>query len=787
MNALNRKLFRDVWRLRGQGLAIALVVASGVAVLVLSLSTMEALRETMDAYYDRYRFAHVFAGVKRAPERLADRIAAIPGVQSVETRVVEFSVLDVPGFDEPVTGSLVSIPEDDGPHLNRLVLRSGRLVRQGKSDEVVLNEPFAEAHGLQLGDTLDAIINGTKRSLRVVGTALSPEHIYVLGPGALMPDKKRYGILWMGQDALAGAYDLEGAFNDVVLTLMRGAEPQDVIDRLDTLLDRYGGVGAIARKNQISNWFLTNEMQQMRTMATVLPSIFLTIAAFLTNMVLSRLIATERSEIGLMKAFGYGTFAIGWHYLKMVMIIAGLGILIGWLFGAWLGRFNTQTYAEIYRFPFLLYRPSPMAFMISGLVSLSSAMLGALIAVRAAINLPPAEAMRPPAPPLYRNRGLLATGFGGWFDQSTRMILRQMVRWPGRSLVTIIGIATTVSVMIMTLQWLDSIDALEVTQFQDAQRQTLMVSLTDAKSEDARFAFKHMPGVLAVEPARGVTVRFTSGLRTHRGSIEGVLPTARLQVVFDTSGRVIAVPDDGLVLSSVLAAKLEVGRGDSVTVKVLEGRRPELTLPVVDIFDTYIGTPAYMHLDALNRHLREPPSLQTVSLFADENDLPSLFAELKENPSVAGVVLRQAAIDMFNETLGQTVLIFVWIFIGFACTLAIGIVYNGARIALSERGRELATLRVLGFGTTDITYILLGEVAILTLIGLPLGCLLGTGLCWVMNTAFATELFRVPLVIEASTYGFSVVFSVVATVISAALVQRRLSRLDLIAVLKTRE
>jgi hypothetical protein len=360
MRPLDRKLLRDLWRLRGQVLAIGMVIASGVGVLVMSLTAIEALQETADAYYERYRFAQVFARVERAPQYLADRLALIEGVQSVETRVVRNAVLDVEGFEEPVIGQLVSVPEDGEPRLNRLAIRQGRYPRLGAPDEVVLSEPFAEAHALGIGDQLRAIINGRWRELHVVGIALSPEYVYTIGPGALMPDDRRFGVLWLGHEALQSAFNLDGAFNDVSLGLLRGADPEYVVDRVDSLLARYGSIGAYARADQLSNWFLMNEITQLKTLARILPTVFLAVAAFLTNMVLARLVAVERSEIGLLKAFGYSNAAIAWHYVKLVLVISAVGIGIGWFAGYWLGLYNTTMYAEFYRFPFLLYRPGPV-------------------------------------------------------------------------------------------------------------------------------------------------------------------------------------------------------------------------------------------------------------------------------------------------------------------------------------------------------------------------------------------------------------------------------------------
>lgn len=787
MRALNKKLQRNLWKLRGQVLAIAVVIASGVAVLVMSLSAQQALTETAEAYYERQHFGEIFASVKRAPQRLLEQIRTIPGVRSVDDRIKYLATLSIEGFEEPVIGQLVSIPEQGQSRLNQLVLRSGRLVSPGHPDEVVVSEPFAEAQGLQLGDTFKALMNSNMRTLRVVGIALSPEYVYTIGPGALMPDDQRFGVLWLGREAMAAAYDLDGAFNDLSLGLLHGTNPQDVIERLDKLLERYGGSGAIPRADQISNWFLMNEIRMLKTMSSILPTIFLAVAAFLSNMVLSRLIATDRSEIGLMKAFGYSNLQVGWHYAKMVMAMAAVGILLGWAVGSWLGRVNTELYAEFYRFPLLIFRPDPGVFAIGAIVSLIAALAGSIGAVRHAANLPPAEAMLPPAPPLYRKSRISNSRLVLWLDQPTRIILRQIVRSPLRAFFTSIGIALSVAVMIMALQWIDAIEQIVDVYFYDAQQQDMMVGLVDTQSGTTLQEFRRMPGVMAAEPMRITGVEFHVGTHYHRGSIEGIPRDPHLQRVQDVGGRVVPVPPDGLLLSTALADKLGVGIGDEIQIEVLEGRRPKRTIPVVDLFETYIGMSAYMDVDAFNRLMGERGSLEYVTLLVDKSQLVPLYRKLKSLPKVASVTLKDAAVREFNDTMAETLLIYVSFFAAFACALGFGVVYNSTRIALSERGRELATLRVLGFHRSEISYILLGEAGMLILVGLPLGCLIGAGLGWFMTSAMDSELYRIPLVIKASTNAIAVLVTLGASAFSAAVVRRRLDHLDLIAVLKTRE
>ena len=786
MSVLTRKLLRDLWRIKGQVLAIALVIASGTALLIMSLSSLTSVRATTDAYYERYGFAEIFATLKRAPDHVADLIADIPGVQSVETRVVAFSTIGVPGAAEPVTGLMISVPTNRQPLLNRIALRAGRMPGPGHNDEAVLHEPFARAHRLQLGDRVTVLLNGTKRRVRVVGLALSPEYVYAIAPGGIMPDDTHYGILWMSRDTLGAAYDLNGAFNDVSLGLLRGVDPRGVIERLDPILARHGGSGAVERADQISNWFLMNEFEQMKSQATILPTVFLTVAAFLIYTVLGRVIATERREISLMKAFGYSNLQIGLHYSGLAVAIATIGIVLGWALGAWLGKYNTQAFTEFYRFPLLYYRPSVFEFALSAAITIGVSLFGAIGAVRAAAALQPAEAMRPPAPELFRTQAV-PPGLARRLDNPTRMILRQIARTPRRSLITVAGVAMSVGVLVLALKWADAIDILAHSHFQESQHQHMVLGFHEIRDADARFALTRLPGVLAAEPYRIVPARLRAGSRSHRGGITALPRDARLQVIHDIRGWTLDVPAGGLVIGTKLAEKLNVAPGDTIDIKILQGDRRRFSLPVAATFETYIDVPAYMNLDALNRALGQGPSFSLASLLVDPAREAELFSSLRQMPGFAALMIKRHAIDSLLDTLGETILIFVGFFVVFAGALSYGVVYNSTRIALSERGRDLATLRVLGFSRWEISYILLGETMLLVLAALPLGCLVGVGLDIITTNAFETELFRMPLGIRPDAYGKALLATLAASLLSAAFVRRRLDRLDLVAVLKTRE
>ncbi|MDJ0917577.1 MAG: FtsX-like permease family protein [Woeseiaceae bacterium] len=789
IGALNKKLLRDLWHLKGQVVSIALVIASGIALLVMSLSTYESLRATSDAYFDRYRFGDVFTTVKRAPLRLDEQIKSLEGVQTTQLRIAMPVTLDVGAFAEPLMGRLVSIPEGRQPNLNRLVLRSGRLVEPGRTDEVIINHAFAEAHELHAGDTIAAIINGKKRRLDIVGTAASPEFIYIISPFALMPDKKRYGILWMGRKSLEAAFDYEGAFNDLSLTVLRGTDTRQTVQALDALLAPYGATGAVDRDDHLSYWFIQNELEQNKASARVLPTIFLLVAAFLTNTVLSRLIITERTEIGLMKAFGYSNSEVGWHYAKFVIAITIIGILLGWVLGAILGRISTESYATNLNLPLLIYRPGPSSFVIGAFVSLAVGLIATLRAVREAASLAPVVAMSPPAPPVFKGGNRLYRRLLETLDEPTRIIARQIARWPSRALVTTAGFAGAIAMMILSLYFTDAIDEIASTHFGELQREDLALGFSDPKTSAVLHEIERLPGVISAEPMRIVSVDLVSAQRVHRGALQGLSRNAELTQIYDVKRGAVPVPDDGIVLSLSLAEKLRVEAGGELEVRVLQGRRPVARLPVVGVYESYIGMFAYTNITVLNRLLLDRPLTEFVNVSIDESSQDELLETLKTLPAVSTVAIKSVARDNFYNTIGKTLMIFVGFFGAFSFALGFGVTYNAQRIALSERGRELATLRVLGFSRGDALYILLGEATFLVCLALPLGCLLGWLLTAVFINAggFQTELMRIPFVIRPETYGTSIVVLLTALAVSGWVMNRWIARLDMISVLKTRE
>ncbi|MBI2747391.1 MAG: ABC transporter permease [Burkholderiales bacterium] len=787
MKALDRKLLRDLRLMWSQAVTIALVVASGVAGFIATFSAYDALSWSREVYYTESRFADVFANLKRAPLALERQLAALPGAAHVETSLTQIVQVDIPNVSDPIIGRLIGIDLQALPRLNRLHLREGRLpvTQRGSALEVLVSEGFAIARKLQPGDRIHALVNGKREELLITGIALSPEYIFAGMGGS--PDLRGFGVFWLDRHALAAAYNMEGAFNQVSVRLAPGASEGRVIDGLNRLLAPYGGISAHGRDEQMSHMILNSEIKEQRVMGTVLPSIFLAVAAFLLNVVLSRQIATQREQIAALKALGYGNAAIGAHYVKLVLLIVTLGVLIGLGVGAWLGNWFSGIYAEVFRFPELRHRVRPELILAATAITLVAALGATWRAIAATVQLAPAEAMRPPAPGRFRPSFVETWGLREFFSPAVRMVLRTMQRRPLRTLLTIFGIAASMAIVISGTFWRDTIDLLLHTQFRLVLRGDVIVSLVEAAPAPVTYEMARLPHVTAVEGVRSVPARLVHGQHHWRGSVQGRAQDPQLQRVVDVAHQSFSPPQDGLLLTDRLAERLHIKPGQTVRVELLEGRRQVLELPVMGTVQEMMGMGAYIERRSLNRLLQEGDHVNVVALSVERGHEPELLDRLKNLPRVAAAFSKSVMLRNIEEITARNVLVFSAILTVFASIIAVGVVYNHARIALAERAWELASLRVLGFTRGEVSTFLLGELALEILIAIPLGLVAGYWLAAGIVQLIKTDEFFFPLIIQPPTYAYAAIVVVAAGVASALIVRRRIDTLDLVGVLKTRE
>ncbi len=787
ISGLDRKLLRDLRRLKGQSVAVALVMGCGLAMMIMARSLIHSLESTRFEYYESHRFADLFVHLERAPLAVAERAARIPGVAAVQASIAVHVTLDLPGVDEPASGQLHSLPDRGAPELNRLFLRAGRWLAPGSRGEVLVGEAFAAANRLRPGDRLAMLVNGRRQTFQIAGVVLSPEFIFESRPGVPLPDSRTYGTFWMFYGELAAAFDLDGAFDCLALALAPGAAERPVIDAVDRLLIPFGGRGAFGRGDHPSHIRVTDEIRVLRIMSIGFPLVFLSVAAFMTNAVLTRLLILQREQIAVLKAFGFTNRQIAIHYLKFALVMVAGGTLLGGLGGVAIGHRIVDVYTLFFRFPELAFRLDRSALLWAVGVSAAAATAGVFVAVRRAARLPPAVAMRPEPPAVYRPAWLERTGLGRLLSHTFRIAARNLERQPIQALFTVAGLALATGILIVPNAFRHGIEEVLDYQWDVVERQEIEIGLVEPAEIGVRHLLRQLPGVTAIEPVRNVYVRMHHGHRRRQVGIQG-LPEGGAHVrMLDAASRRMELPRQGLVLSAKLADALDARVGGELVVEALDGRRRIRSVPLAGLAEDFTGVTAYMEIGALNRLLGEGDMISGATFTVDESQRGAFLRALKEIPAVGWVAIKDSLRDAFRRTTAASIGFIQRIYLVFATVVAFGVVYNNARISLAERARELATLRVVGFSRREVGAVLVTELVLLALVAVPLGLLLGAGFASVIISAVNTETVRLPLVLTARNYAFAVLVVTLSSVLSLLFVLRNLNRLDLVGALKAPE
>ena len=784
--ALNRKLLRDLARMKAQVAAIALVIAVGVGLFIAMTTMYRSVRRSQELFYTRWRFAHVWSRLVRAPLSRAREIEALPGVAAVDARLMTRASLDVPGLMEPASAVILSIPGQAAHPVNDVYVRRGRHVEPGRPGEALISEGFAEQNHLLPGDSLSAVVAGRRATVRLVGIGLSPEYVMPIEPGSILPDERRFAILWMARDQLEALLDLRDEFNDVAVRLVPGADAHRAVEAVDRVLAPYGGLGAFERRSQGSHVMLEEHLQPLRPLTLLVPAIFLLVSAFLVHVVLGRQVARQREQIGMLKAFGYSNGRIAAHYLELNLLIVLVGIAAGIPFGVWLGRVLAEFYARFFRFPALAFEVEPAVVAGGAAVAAVAAVAGVLGTLRRVVVLPPTVAMTSEVPRF--RRGLVErAGIAPHLSTALRMMVRNLTKRPLRSGLSSGGMALAVAVVVLGTASGDSFDRMRDVQFQAAQREDIAVTLASPRAVGTARDFLGLPGVTRAEPYRLLPARLLVRGGYEDITLLGLPESGVLRRVVDTDFQRAPRLGAGVVLTAWTAQRLDLAPGDLLSLEIRERRRRVVTARLAAVVYEPLGEQGYMELGALGRLLGEPDTYSGVNLTIDPARAPELYAALKSLPQAVAIGLRRGALSSYRA-MSDTATAFVRdILMLFSVIIAFGVVYNTARIMVSERARELATLRVLGFTRREVSAVLLGEIAILAAPATPLGFLVGYGLTALAASAMTGSRMHVPLLVSHATYAFAFVVFVVAALVSALLVRRRLDHLDLVEVLKARE
>jgi putative ABC transport system permease protein len=792
MTTLDRKLLREFRGHLGMLLAVTGIIAVGVALLVAMVCSFENLSEAKRLYYAQCRMADFSIELKKAPLSALAPLAEMPEVAELRPRIQQFVTVDLPGVEEPLSGQVLSLPDRRLPVLDDIVLRQGGYFTDRRDNEVIVNEQFARANRLRPGQWIRLLLNNRQQELFIVGTAISSEFVYLIAPGAIAPDFKRYGVFYIKQSYAEEVFDFKGSANQVLgrLGAAAGGRVQPLLDRIERMLEPYGVFSTTPLADQMSNMFITQEIQGLKSFAVITPSMFLAVAALVLNVLLSRLAQQQRTVIGTLKALGYGDGQLFWHLLKFGLAVGMMGGLTGCLIGWGLARWMTSLYGYYYQFPELHNRFHWGVYAVAMLVSLGCAAVGSLRGSRAVLRLRPAEAMRP-SPPRRGGAVWLEHFPRLWRSLSSgwRMVLRNVFRTRLRSAACVFAAAMGACVLVNGLMMQFSLNQLIDFQFTQIMRGDMQLTLKDERGEEVLQEAARLPGVDRAEPALGVACTFYNGQRRKKGAVTGLPQAAELTVPRDNAGRRLRVPAQGLAMNRRLAETLGVKPGDKVGFQPVKGQRRLQYVPVAEITDSYLGAAVYADIDYLSRLIGEERAVSEVHLAVDRDPdkRRELNRQLKQMPNLQTVGVKATMVKNLRDMVLESQAVVISMFIVFAGTMFFGSILNTSLVSLAERQREAATLRVLGYGPWQVGSLLLREALITSLAGAALGLPLGYLLSIVTAEMYASDMFRIPVIAPPGLWLVTMLLALFFALATHLFVQRAVHKMDWLDALKTQE
>ncbi|MBC8869454.1 MAG: FtsX-like permease family protein [Planctomycetes bacterium] len=793
MNTLRRKLVRDLYHSKWLLLAITSIIAIGVTCFVSMQSAFHNLDRAKARYYRQCRMADFWIDLKKAPVSELALLADLPGVTEVHPRIQFYATVDLPEVVKPINALVISLPDRPARPVNGIVPRRGTYFTERRPNEVIVNDAFARAHGLAPGDWIHLLVNKRREEFLVVGTGISSEFTYLLGPGELVPDPSSFGVFYVKHTYAEELFDFEGAANQAVGLLAPDArrENSETLRRAELVLEPFGVFQVTPLRDQPSNLFLSSEIGGLGAFATVVPAIFLAVAALVLNVLINRLARQQRTVVGTLKAIGYGDWAIFGHFLSFGLMVGVVGGLAGSVLGYLSATLMTWIYRLFFEFPDLRSGFYLYTHAVGISISLVCSVLGCLYGARSMLRLQAAEAMRP-EPPRSGQAIVLERWLGGlWrrLGSGWRMAIRSIFRARVRTAAGVFAAAMGAGLLVSGFMMLESSFYLLDFEFQCVTRSDVDLTFESERGRDALTEVRRLPGVDHAEPTLNVACTFVHGPYRRKGGVVGLLPDARLTIPRDVDAQPITLPESGIVISRRLASILHVDSGDEVTMIPVKGERRPVDVTIARVANSYMGLSAYAELNHLSRLVGEEFAMNAAQLTTNgrPEDLTRMYHRLKQTPAVRSVVLRRDSIDNLRETL----LINQWVLIGmlvfFSGAVFFGSVVNASMVSLAERQREVATFLAMGYDPWRVGGVFLRESMLTNMTGTLLGFPVGYFLMVLTAMAYESDLLRLPVVsapwIWLSTVGLSVLFALIAH----CAVQWKIQRMDYVEALKVKE
>lgn len=798
MQVLERRLLRMVRGTWGQFLALVSIVMLGVLIYISMTTAYMNLSRSQQSFYQENEFADYFLQVVKAPQAESKRLADIPGVVKVSGRIQkDISFIKPDGGRGTLRLTSYSLPVEN--ELNHIQVVSGRMFAPegGQGIEVLVDPKFAQANHLEQGGRLTVIAGNRELTLNVVGTAVSPEFIYLMKDAAsLMPEPEEFGVLMMPYQQAEQVLNMQGQINQVLLKLAPGADEAQVKAQAEKMLEPYGNLAAYNRDKQLSHVTLKGELEGLRVSSRFLPLIFFLVAAGIQFLLLGRMIKAQRSSIGVMKALGLSNIRIVIHFVSYPVCVSLIGSVLGSIFGIYLASVFSQMYAMFFNLPATIGGINSTAIIYSLVITLLVGISSGLLACRGILGIQPAEAMRAQAPTRGGSIALEKWSFF-WNSLSSawRMSLRTMFRNRTRFAVTVLGVAGTVIILIMAFFSSDATDYMMERHFSMENRYDFLVTFTAPLKQSEIMYWQQWGEIEQMEPSLQVPVKVSNGLNNRDegrpeedDSLQGLRVGEKLLGIYSVNGEELTIPEQGVLLNERTARKLRVQTGDWIYVESKLGIGPShrARLQVAGISQALMGGGSYVSLDTANRLLDESKLFNALMLKVDSEKTEQFKDRLEKMTAVSSVVSRDKEQANWNKMMASMIF-FVGVMILFGAILGLAIIYNSSLMNFNERKKELASLRVIGFTRREIGSLLFKETALQAITGIVIGLPLGRWLGALYIDAVSTDLYTMPVIIYPQTY-FIVAGSTIAFILAGfALVVPKLKQLDLVEALKNQD
>ncbi|MCL2057227.1 MAG: FtsX-like permease family protein [Oscillospiraceae bacterium] len=776
---------RGIWRGRRSYIACIFLLSMGV-MMYISFHLMHLnLHGAMNALYEERKFGDGFAAVAQIPLSDIAKVEAVPGIREAAATVTIDVSVDRPGFDRTITLRLSSFDPADTSRINDFQILEGT---QPHNSGILLSEKFARASGYSVGDEITLVIGGDRVREIVTGLVLSPEYVYAIPDASqMLPDFETFGFGFMPGARLGTLSGAAGTGNRVSFLLEDGAKYRNVEPLLEEILRPYGLIYLIPRDDQLSHAMLYMEIDVIGQMSTSMPFLFMALAVIILYIMLKRIIEQERTSIGTLKAMGFGNGTVMLLYISYGVIVGLLGGIAGASFGLALNAPMTGLMLEFFDLPAARVPPDFSLIMNGMAISLLSGASGAFMGTMGILRLSPSDAMRPPAPPTVTVdfvgrvpflRAVLAShGY---------MAARNISRGRVRSAVVVFGLSVSFALMAFIASYGDMFDTLIFNQFTKVQLYNLRVSLKSPIPYTGAIESAYaLEGVRRAEGILEISVELRNGHLRKSTVITAMEKSSALFYIYDNDLDItFEPPAGGVILASSLAKELNAVRGDVLTMRTPYTGGEDIPLPVEGIVNTGLGATGFMAIEGLWGLLGIPPSASGILL--DAHETMPIKDSLTDAENVAATLDLDESMAVVEDMISTYIpLTYMMQLAGIA--IAFAIITNTASISLSERKREYATMRVMGMHPREIGKVVAFEYWILFILAVPPGIWLESLFKRSIAGMVDNDVFSIPQSTGLASFATAAALCMLTIMLSNLSAARKISRFDMVEVLKERD